>query len=161
MNLEDSSRNPDEDRSKAIMFDSNIFDKLLEKENLGRLPKNIKYFATDIQYDEIERTPDKEKRNALLDVFHMVNKIESMHEQWLIFGRTNFLNMRFCSLAEKGNKEHISNNNANHLADALILLTANSYDVMLISNDSGTPFKRAKELGFSVLSFEEFIEKYD
>jgi predicted nucleic acid-binding protein len=60
----------------GFMFDTNIFDELLNNEiDLSLLPKNFKYYATHIQGDEIESMGDnkKEKRNQLLSIFSDFN----------------------------------------------------------------------------------------
>lgn len=60
-------------KSQGFMFDTNIFDELLNsKINLNLLPKNFKYYVTHIQGDEIESMGDdkKEKRDKLLSIFN-------------------------------------------------------------------------------------------
>ncbi|PJA86989.1 MAG: hypothetical protein CO141_01865 [Candidatus Moranbacteria bacterium CG_4_9_14_3_um_filter_42_9] len=57
---------------KGFMFDTNIFDELLaNKVNLDLLPKNMKYYVTHIQGDEIESMDEvkKEKKAKLFSIF--------------------------------------------------------------------------------------------
>lgn len=57
----------------GFMFDTNIFDELLSnKIDLNLLPKNLKYYITHIQEDEIESMGEekKEKKDQLLSLLN-------------------------------------------------------------------------------------------
>ncbi|MFZ2193546.1 MAG: hypothetical protein WAV31_04860 [Candidatus Moraniibacteriota bacterium] len=60
---------------RGFMFDTNIFDELLNnKIDLNFLPKNLKYYITHIQEDEIESIgDDKEKKKVQL--LFILNKL--------------------------------------------------------------------------------------
>ncbi len=63
----------EENKTDGFMFDTNIFDELLRnKIDLDSLPKNLKYYITHIQEDEIEFMGEdkKEKKNQLLFILN-------------------------------------------------------------------------------------------
>ncbi|OGI27990.1 MAG: hypothetical protein A2359_02180 [Candidatus Moranbacteria bacterium RIFOXYB1_FULL_43_19] len=65
-----------QENSQGFMFDTNIFDELLNnKIDLNLLPKNLKYYITHIQEDEIESMGEdkKEKKNQLLLILSRFN----------------------------------------------------------------------------------------
>ena len=129
----------------SVMLDSNIFDKLLIKENFDRLPKNVKYYATNIQLEEIKRIPDVDHRKNILDIFHIVvdEEADSIDEGILQFGHSNF-SASFCSKNVENSLNYLHNGNESHIADALIILTAKQYECILVSNNKDTPFKRSQ-----------------
>lgn len=53
------------------MFDTNIFNRILDDQlPLEKITANAEVYATHIQRDEIQNTADKNRREALLKVFH-------------------------------------------------------------------------------------------
>ena len=91
----------------------------------------------------------------------IVTQIESIDREWFAFGNSNFHNTRFCSPAEEHTLKDFSNENHKHIEDAIILLTARHRKLILVSDDNGTPFKRAKKQGYTILSFQRFLDQFN
>lgn len=59
------------------MFDTNVFNKILDEEiDVESVHKGKPYFVTHIQQNEIENTKNPERRKALLNTFHGINKTQ-------------------------------------------------------------------------------------
>ncbi len=59
----------------GFMFDTNVFNRILDgRVDVGSLSGDKQYFVTHIQRNEIENTKNPERRKALLDTFHGVEK---------------------------------------------------------------------------------------
>lgn len=149
----------------AVMFDTNIFDKLLDDESLmAVLPKeNFIYYATEIQYQQICAMPlDKiERKNKLKIIFSSTvdTLIEPVVEEWFNFS-TNFHNTRFASENEMADYRELAKDKKS-LADALILLTGKySGNMIIISEDIRFPFNIAKNKGYKVFSLQGFLDNY-
>jgi restriction endonuclease S subunit len=156
-------------RPQAVMFDTNAFNNLIDnQELLNKLPKDIIYYATDIQMSEIKNTKCEQRRQNLLHVFDIViNKtVKNISKEWFVFNHSGFNHCRFANEIEVNNLKTISHtdsdNKAKHINDTLILLTAKfGYSNMLIiSDDTGTPFKRAKKFNYQIMNLQNFITKY-
>lgn len=153
-------------RPHAVMLDTNVFNDLLHnKDLLDKLPSDIKYYATNIQLTEIQNDPDEEHKKELLKIFENVvdEVIPSIDQEWFIFGQSNFSNYRFASESESNELKKLSatesDNKGKHVNDTLTLITGKNLD-FVISSDKRTPFKRAKNGSYNVLSLNEFIDKY-
>lgn len=147
----------------AVMLDTNIFDKLLDDDDLlTRLPKKgFKYYATDIQYQQICDISDEklQKRNEMKTIFFRIihKKIPPINDQWFNFS-TNFNNTRFCSEEESADYKGFCKNKKKNIKDALILLTAKfSGNMIVVSEDIKFPFTEAKKRGYRICTLEEFI----
>ena len=59
---------------KHYMFDTNIFNEILDQEIDVTPITNALFYVTHIQLNEIQATKREERRNQLLQIFHEVNK---------------------------------------------------------------------------------------
>ena len=58
-------------RALRIMLDTNVFDLLLDDEKLLSELENarsLRFYATDVQRDELGRVPDESRRTAMLSI---------------------------------------------------------------------------------------------
>ncbi len=150
----------------AVMLDTNIFDRLVEDDGLfTKLPrKNFKYYATDIQYQQICAMPkEKAEKQAKMEIFfyNLVNKIPSITKQYFGFDHSNFYNARFCSKEEAMDLDELHRKKKKNLADALILLTGKyGGNMIIISEDKKFPFNEAKKKGYQVYPLDEFLVSF-
>lgn len=154
--------NNTKEKAQVVMFDTNIINRIVKKNLLDKLPRDIKYCITNIQRDEINAICDNpELKNKCLELFDTISITEnrSINQEWLTFDNGNF-SQRFCSEEERKDKEFLSNKNKKHINDTLILLSANYTHILLISDDKKGAFKRAKKLNYNVLTLDEFFQKY-
>lgn len=145
----------------SVMLDNNIFNKFLDsKSSLIKFPYYVKFYATEIQLKELMNTQDTTRRNELLSIFNKIifEKIDVISTQWLSFGNSNF-NSRFINDREI---EVINFYKEKHLNDALIFLTAEGHNMILISDDKKGVFssQSRKSSNISILNFAEFSSKY-
>ncbi|MGA2655792.1 MAG: hypothetical protein ABSF18_07430 [Gammaproteobacteria bacterium] len=162
---------------KAVMLDTNVFDKLLsDVDLLANLPrKGFEYYATTIQYQQICNMPKEkmEKQAQLKSIFSQVidKVIEPINNQWLSL-EGNFFGKRFCSEEEFADLKDLrrdssmhqreDKNKGKHLADALIILTAKfSGNMIVVSEESSILSKEAKNKGYRVYSLAEFITLFE
>jgi hypothetical protein len=161
--LESALSNIQTSLTPGVLFDSNVFNKLILDDNIKHLPQNIQYYATKIQYDEICNIPDAkfELRQELLSLFTKVpiTIIESADKEWFSFNK-NFHNARFMAQGEYEQYKYLSNSNVNHLNDAITIITSIHYDFILVSGDKKTPFKRAKKLKYRIITFSDFMNEF-
>jgi hypothetical protein len=151
-----------------VMLDTNVFDEILKHtDSWHKLPKDIKYFATKIQYQQIEAISEVDKRTALKRIFETVvdEIIPSIDQEWVSFENSNFSNTRFISSDEEKELNKLSNitETLSHIADALIHLTARygvESEIIIVTNDKGTPFKRARKVNYNIMTFDEFLTKF-
>lgn len=60
--------------NNSFMFDTNIFNKILdEKFDVSRLDDKDNFFTTHIQQDEIDATPNMERKEKLREIFKEVS----------------------------------------------------------------------------------------
>ena len=147
-------------RPQAVMFDTNVFNNLLDNiDLLEKLPKDIKYYITHIQCDEIMATADSKRKKSLLDVFENLSDQCLPTKGWGL-GVSRLGGFMLGSTEDSQEIKHISNDKSKHIKDALILLTAKYNNITVISDDMGTPFKRAKRSDYNVMNLSDFITKY-
>lgn len=145
----------------GFMFDTVIFNKILDVEiSLDSLPKNFKYVVTHIQYDELNKTPNEDRRKKLLDIFFKIYSKEISTESTLlgtsILGKSKLSNNSLCEkiklmLDRKQNKE--SNKN-----DALIAETAIKNGLILVTNDRDLAEVTQKYEG-EAINLEDFLSE--
>lgn len=147
-------------RPQAVMFDTNVFNNLLDNEALlQQLPIDIKYYVTHIQHDEIMRTTDDRRRKKLLDLFNKISDHALPTNGWLL-GVSRLGQFKLGSEEDLKELNHLSNENVRHIEDALILLTAKYNNITVVSDDSGTPFKRANKLNYNLINLNLFITTF-
>jgi len=152
----------------GFMFDTNIFDKILDGEI--ELPQNLNYYATHIQYDEICKIPDRkrERREELLKVFNKVPKEVILTGGFVVgVSRLDMVKLgsdadgelynrmlkRLKELDEKSGKQKRLENQAR---DVLIALTSIKNRLVLVTEDRNLK-KVVEEFGGCAITFEQFI----
>ncbi len=143
----------------GFMFDTMIFNKILDAEiSLDSLPKNFKYVVTHIQCGELKKTPNKDRRKKLLDIFFKIDSEEIFTESTLlgtsILGKSKLSNNLLCEeiklmLDKKQNKE--SNKN-----DALIAETTIKNGLILVTDDSDL-LEVTQRYNGEVITLEDFL----
>jgi restriction endonuclease S subunit len=153
----------------GFMFDTNIFDKILDEKI--ELPKNLKYYVTHIQHDEILNIPmdKKERREKLLKIFNKVPKEVIATEGAAIevsrFDLSKLMSKedaelydkmlkKLEELDEKSGKKKTPENRAR---DILIALTCMKNCLTLVTNDNNLK-KVAQEFQCSVITFEQLLK---
>jgi hypothetical protein len=55
------------------MLDTNIFNTVVDQNISLPQREDYKYFSTEVQYIEINKTKDKDRREFLLNTFNLIN----------------------------------------------------------------------------------------
>ena len=143
------------------MFDTNVFNKILDEDiDVECMHKGKPYFVTHIQQNEIENTKNLDRRTALLNTFHGINKTqvptESAFYDISVWDGANWS-------AEDGViKEIIQRLNAknkskkNNGQDALIAETALKNRYTLVTND-GDLREVMQDMGGIAMSVQELL----
>ena len=153
----------------GFMFDTHIFDEILDGK--VELPKNLRYYVTHIQLDEIFNMPEdkKERKEALLKLFNEVPK-EVIATEGSVLGISrlglsklmseedaelyNKMLKRLKELDEKSGKKKTPENQAR---DVLILLTCIKNCLTLVTNDNNLK-KIAQEFQCPAITFKQLLE---
>jgi rRNA-processing protein FCF1 len=143
------------------MLDTNIFN-IVVNQNIS-LPqkKDYKYFSTEVQYIEINKTKNKDRREFLLNTFNLINPeiINSETALWGEFSwgerKFGYVSSDFIKIKEILDTLEYKKNNKE---DALIAEITIKYGFILITNDSNLR-ESLKRINKLALSFEEFLVK--
>jgi rRNA-processing protein FCF1 len=145
-----------------FMFDTNIFNHIIDGNlSLGAV-KDIEFFVTHIQRDELDATSNEERRKELLKVFKVVNQVLIPTEsgvwgvsRWGLFkwGKKNGLYDRILKQLEK-EKPHDRGNKK----DALIGETAVKMGITLVSDD-GVLRETVRKLGGVSICLSDFLKQ--
>lgn len=139
------------------MFDSNIFDKIIEEdrliEKLKLLTKNgkIEILTTHIQEDEIKKTPDKEKREKLVKLFSSI-PIKGLPTSGFVIGISKI------GRTLLGGALLSRNVGPKRVKDSIIGATTSSDADVLVTEDK--PFKnlvKRKAPNIEVWDFKDFL----
>lgn len=143
--------------SSRFMFDTNIFDAVLEgRIEISQLPKTVDYFVTHIQLDEIEainKLEKMERKKQLLKLFKEIKQEEVATESFV-------LDVSRLNQAKLGNGalfEELRQGNLESINDALIGETAIKNNLILVTNDDKF-LKKVKALGGQAITFKQFLE---
>ena len=144
-----------------FMLDTNIFN-IVVNQNIS-LPqkKDYKYFSTEVQYIEINKTKNKDRREFLLNTFNLINPeiINSETALWGEFSwgerKFGYVSSDFIKIKEILDTLEYKKNNKE---DALIAEITIKYGFILITNDSNLR-ESLKRINKLALSFEEFLVK--
>lgn len=145
----------------GFMFDTNVFNRILDdKIDVGSLPGGKPYYITHIQRNEIENTKNPERRTALLNTFHSVDKAQVPTES-SYWGISEWGAAKWS--AEDGVIEKIieklntkNNSKENNGLDALISETALKNKYVLVTDDSHLR-EVMQEMGGNAVNFQEFL----
>lgn len=165
-----------------FMFDTNIFDRVLDgKLDIIDLKKKGKFFVTHIQLDELNAISNPKRKKVLLKIFsHIVtDKVSTESAVWdiskwdeskwsseqsLTPTEAFVLGVSKLGQAKLGKADIYSvikaeldkvKNKRNNLKDALIAETSIKNRFILVTDDQAL-HKIVKQIGGSVLNFEEF-----
>jgi hypothetical protein len=121
----------------GFMFDTNIFNQILDDEIDCNLFSGINCFVTHIQNDEIFATKDSDRRTDLVRIFLLIDK-NTIPTETALFGLSRFGQSKY------GDRELFNNflnclnekkRKQNNNKDALIAETAIKNNFMLVTND--------------------------
>jgi len=144
-----------------FMLDTNIFN-IVVNQNIS-LPqkKDYKYFSTEVQYIEINKTKNKDRREFLLNTFNLINP-EIINSETALWGEFSwgerqfgYVSSDFIKIKEILDTLEYRKNNKE---DALIAEITIKYGFILITNDSNLR-ESLKRINKLALSFEEFLDK--
>jgi restriction endonuclease S subunit len=152
----------------GFMFDTNVFDAIIDKRiDLAQLPRNLKYYVTHIQYDEICNTQDEERRRELLEIMKKVPN-EVIATEGAVYGVSKYGMAKYMSeadaklyyemlrrlkeLDEKAGKKKPVENQAR---DVLIALTSIKNCLVLVTEDKNLK-KVTEEFNGQAITFEQF-----
>jgi len=156
----------------GFMFDTNVFDAILDGSiNLEQFPRNLKYYVTHIQYDEICNIKNYVRRRELLKIMEKVPN-EVIAIEGAVYGISRYGMAKFMSDAdakqydemirkliefdEKVGKKKPAENQAR---DVLIALTSIKNCLILVTEDKNLK-KVTKEFIGQAITFEEFLEEF-
>ena len=146
---------------EKIMFDTNVFDEILEGNlDLKLIKDSIKvdyeYFITHIQIEELSNIPDsKKEKRRILAIFLNDIRPRLIPTESTVLGHSRF------GLAKLGNADFyklILNQNKDNVKDALIGETAIKQEITLITEDEELKSK-VENLGGTVLKVKELQNK--
>jgi restriction endonuclease S subunit/predicted nucleic acid-binding protein len=154
----------------GFMFDTNIFNAILDRHiDLKQLPRNLKYYVTHIQYDEIYNTQDEERRRELLEIMEKVPSefivTEGAAYDVSKYGMAKYMSEAYAKqynemlrrLKELDEKSGKKKSPENHVRDILIALTCMKNCLTLVTNDENLK-EVAQEFQCSVITFEQLLE---
>jgi restriction endonuclease S subunit/predicted nucleic acid-binding protein len=132
----------------GFMFDTTVFNAILNRHvDMGQLPRNLKYYVTHIQYDEILNTKDERRRGELLKIFEKVQK-DVVPTKGCVVGVSkvdlselfseddaNLYDKMLEKLKEKDKKSGKKKPPENQARDILIALTCMKNCLTLVTND--------------------------
>jgi predicted nucleic acid-binding protein len=152
----------------GFMFDTNVFNAILNEHiDLERLPRNLKYYVTHIQYDEICSTQSEMRKRELLKIIEKVpNEViatEGAVYGLSRYGMAKFMNeadaklydemlRRLKELDEKAGKKKPVENQAR---DVLIALTSIKNCLILVTEDKNLK-KVTEEFNGQAITFGQF-----
>ena len=124
---------------RSFMFDTNIFNHVLDgRINLARFIHKAQFFATHIQFDELNKTRNEGRRANLLDIFERV-------PQMVVSTKTFVLDTSSLDRAEVGKGtlyrkikcelNQLNKGKPNNVSDALIAETATKSHLILVTDD--------------------------
>ncbi|TET39220.1 MAG: hypothetical protein E3J72_00835 [Planctomycetota bacterium] len=143
-----------------FMFDTNIFDKILEsKIEIADLPSDGKFFVTHIQEDEINKisAPEKqEKKHRLTELFNVIPD-ENIATTSAVVGVSRIGGSRISGKSELRTELHAANKGKGKIKDTLIGETAIKNDCILVTEDVN--FRDAMiKVGGRVIAYTELVQ---
>ncbi len=142
------------------MFDTNIFNEILDQKIDVTSINNASFHVTHIQLNEIQATKREERRNQLLQMFHDVDKA-TIGTESAVWDVSEWDNTKCGS--EKGLYQPIvkrlgelNKKKKNNAQDALIAETAIVNNQILVTNDTDLQ-KVTSEFGGKVIGLDTFM----
>lgn len=142
----------------GFMFDTNIFNQILDDEIDCNLFSSINCFVTHIQNDEILATKDSDRRTDLVRIFLLIDK-NTIPTETALFGLSRYGQAKYSDgelyknfLDCLNDKKRKPNNNR----DALIAETAIKNNFTLVTNDEALSMVMI-EFGGDVCKLDQVI----
>jgi predicted nucleic acid-binding protein len=146
---------------KEYMFDTNIFNKILD----GKIDTNFfkmkgKFYVTHIQYDEIINTVNEKRRQELIDIFYLIEQEKIPTETFVLdYSRLDegkLSNGTLYQIILNELNEKNPGREASNIRDALIAETCIKNNIILVTNDN-TLYKIVKKQSIEVMKLNEFL----
>jgi restriction endonuclease S subunit/predicted nucleic acid-binding protein len=155
----------------GFMFDTNVFNAIIDNRiDLRQLPRNLKYYVTHIQYDEICSTQNEERKRELLEIMEKVPN-EVIATEGAVYGVSRYGMAKFMSeadakqydemlrrlkeLDEEAGKKKLPENQAR---DVLIALTSIKNCLVLVTEDKNLK-KVTEEFNGQAITLEQFQKR--
>lgn len=145
----------------GFMFDTNIFNKVLDGQVCIDIFCKSSIYVTHIQYDELKATNNALRRKQLLEIFHLIEK-KKIPTESAVFDVSQFDEAKFSdgTLYERIKKElDAVKEKPNNIQDALIAETSIKNTLILITTD-GTLQEIVCKLNGKAMSLSEFCSKH-
>lgn len=142
------------------MFDTNIFNHVLDGGiDFARFVGKARFFATHVQFDELNRTRNEGRRTSLLGIFEKVPQ-ETVPTETFVLDKSKLGGAKLGegNLYEKIKDEldRLNKGKPNNIDDALIAETAIKNQFTLVTDD-GDLSRVAKQNGGSCTTLKEFL----
>jgi len=147
--------------SQGFMFDTNIFNSILDGEIEIELFNRFKLYVTHIQSDELTNTRNIQRREKLTEIFQKIpqEKMPTESGAWDISSWDDFKwsdpndHLREEILAEMDSRKKKQNNQQ----DSLIAETALKNNLILVTND-GILMDTMKRFNGKSIGLQEFLD---
>ncbi len=145
--------------TSGYMFDTNIFNQILDEKIDIKLFSGLKCYVTHIQYDEILATNDSKRKTELDGIFLSITKLTIPTESTLLgisrLGQAKLSdgNLYTYFLNKLNSKKRAKSNNN----DALIAETALMNNLVLVTNDEAL-FSTIIKSGGCACKLDEMIQ---
>ena len=145
---------------RSFMFDTNIFNHILDGGGeLAQFVGKARFFATEVQFDELIETGDETRRTSLIGVFEKVPQ-ETVPTESFVLDKSKFGGAR---LGEgevyeklKDELDRLNKGKPNNIEDTLIAETAIKNNFTLVTDD-GDLSQVAEQNGGSCMTLKEFL----
>ena len=116
----------------GFMFDTNIFNRILDKNIQINLSPEFDYYITHIQFDELNETPIEDRKNELLKIFKEIDQNDIPTESAIVgisrvgkckVGNGKLYNLLLVKLQELDKKNGKKKRRENQPRDILIAET--------------------------------------
>jgi predicted nucleic acid-binding protein len=141
---------------KKYLLDSNVFDYLLDNQiNISGL-KKAKFYSTNIQWSELNNTPDVERKNQLLEIYQVVNPKKILLKSGIMLDAVRWDDEQPWIDEISHTATKLKGNTKASWRDALIGEIANKSDLTLVTADHDF-FNKCKSENISVILPSEMI----
>ena len=141
-------------QTDQFMFDTVIFNRILDHQiDIDQFPAGIRIYSTHVQQDELENTPDNERREKLLRTFNEVSPEDLPTESTVI----GYSRIGKCKIGSSELYHEIRQGKPKYTRDAMIAETAMKSGFCLVTDDDPL-YKKVRKLGGKAITFREFLE---
>jgi len=145
---------------RRLMFDTNIYNHILDgRTNLDQFVGKARFFATHVQFDELNKTRNEGRKASLISTFEKVPQ-ETVPTETFHLGKSNLGEAKVGEgdLYEKikADLDQLNKGKANNIEDALIAETAIKNHFTLVTDDADLS-QVTKQNGGSCMSLQDFL----